>query len=197
MREEKIYPITQEISRWQRNANIAALTGSVVLLGAALTANHSALSVGLAVMATARIGGQWIVETLKKNVVAQYKDMVQKQGDASSIEIMVEAEKSQSIRPKVRTAMSSAYIVVGGATLFAPLLTSNPTNGMFVASMFVGAVTGFTAAHLIEQLARKKVRFYDNAPGVAAAVADAVLKNKIVEKRSENQTTATVPKSKF
>lgn len=196
VKEEQSSPIMREISHWQRNSNIAALTGGVVLLGGALTANHPVVAVGLAVMATARIGGEWIVETLKKNVVAQHKDMVHNVGDASSIKLMIEAEKSQSIRPKVRTAMSSAYIIVGGATLFTPLLTSHPTDGMFVASTFVGAVAGFTAAHLVEKLARKKFRFYDNAPGVAAAVADAVLKNKIIEKPAENQTT-TAPKSKI
>lgn len=194
---EQIHNTNQKVWRRERDSHIAGLAGGLVVFTGALTASHPVLAVGLAVMVTARIGGEWIVERLKKNVISQQKDMVQQVGDASSVDLMTEAERAQSVRPKVRTAMSSAYIVVGGTTLFAPLLTSNPTDGMFVASTFVGAAAGFTAARLIEQLARKKFRFYDNAPGVATAVTDAVLKDKVLEKRTKNNDISPVQKAKI
>ena len=200
MSSEQVHKTNQKIWRWERDSNIGWLAGGLVLVGGSLAASHPIMTVGLAVMVTARMGGEWIVETLKKNVVSQQKNMVEQVGDTSSVELMREAEQSQSIRPKVRTAISSTYITVGGAVLFAPLLTTNPTDGMFVASAFVGAVAGFTAGRAIEQLARKKFRFYDNAPGVATAVMDAVLKDKVLEQRKNSggvlNKTLSTPKSK-
>lgn len=193
---EQIYKTSQKVWRWERDSHIAGLAGGLVVLTGALTASHPVLAVGLAVMVSARIGGEWVVEGLKKNVISQQKNMVQHVADPSSVDLMTEAEHAQSMRPKVRTAMSSAYIGVGGLVMFAPLLSSNPNNSISVASIFVGAVAGLTAGQVIEKLARNKVRFYDNAPGVATAVMDAVLKNRI-EKQTENQATAPAQKSKI
>lgn len=197
MSVEQIHKTNQKIWRWERDSHIAGLAGGLVLLGGMLAASNPVVAVGLAVMVSARMGGEWVVETLKKNVIAQQKEMVQQVGDASSVDLMNEAEQSQSIRLKARTAMCSAYIVVGGSALLAPLLTSNPTKGMFVASAFIGAVAGFTAGRAIEQLARNKVRFYDNAPGVATAVMDAVLKDKVLGQRTKNNDVVSAPKSKM
>lgn len=197
MSVEQIHKTNQKIWRWERDSHIAGLAGGLVLLGGMLAASNPVVAVGLAVMVSARMGGEWVVETLKKNVIAQQKEMVQQVGDASSVDLMNEAEQSQSIRLKARTAMCSAYIVVGGSALLAPLLTSNPTKGMFVASAFIGAVAGFTAGRAIEQLARNKVRFYDNAPGVATAVMEAALKDKVLGQRTKNNDVVSAPKSKM
>ena len=199
MSSEQIYKTNQKIWRWERDSHIAGLAGGLVLVcGGVLTAgNPVVLAVGLSVMVTARIGGEWIVESLKKNVIAQQKNMVEPIADPSSVDLMIEAEKSQSIRPTVRTAMSSAYIGVGGLVALAPVLTSNANDGVSVGSIVVGALVGFTAGRIIETLARKKVRFYDNAPGVATAVMDAVLKDKVLEQRSKNNDVVPAPRSKM
>lgn len=199
---EQIYKTNRKVWRWQRDSNIGGLAGGILMFTGALTANHPVMAVGLAVMVTARMGGEWIVETLKKNVVVQQKNMVEGVGDTSSVEIMREAEEAQSIRPKVRTAISSAYIALGGSIVCTPLLASAPTEGMFIASMFVGTAVGFTAARFIEQSARKKFRFYDNAPDVATTVAktaveEFILKDKVLENRVKSNSAVAAPKTKM
>lgn len=199
---EKIHKTNQKVWRWQRDSHIAGLAGGLGLVGGVLTASHPVLFAGLAVMVSARIGGEWVVEGLKKNVIAQQKTMIQNVGNMPSVDLTTEVDlmselvHTQSVRQKVRAAISSAYIAVGGSVLFAPLLTSNPNDAMFVASAVVGAFAGYTAGRAIETLARNKYRFYDNAPGIATAITNATLQDKVLARRMQTEGVVLAQKPK-